>query len=235
MNIHHIYHALKHWKTLTDSFVDGIAESEKEIMKYLNQGTHFSIDGKEISKWKETLEYESHPSYKAIHAYIGIVENTLKFFLIDSKSDAEGDFSSIVIKDFNRIPPENFISSPAQISSPPITADTAVYRNFRFNMYCSAWLKVPRTEFFRLIVIPFGDYEGLDLAHHESCTCFFGLTTAKKDDAHIGDYHIEIIIVKDITVDTMSKTAENYSTPRPPFTLDSETDYKLLLKSDAYV
>jgi hypothetical protein len=229
-----IYQAIKNWKTLIDSYKNGNEESKKQIMNYLNQGSHFSVEGNEIKKWKEKLENES---YKTIHVYLGINEDKLKFFLIDSKSDADEDFSYIAVKEFSRSAPESSPNISSElISDPPITSESAIYRNFRFNMYGNAWLETQKAELFRIISIPFDDYERMGLADDQSCTSFFGLTNETLKNTSIGDYHIEIITVKDIGVDNISLTAENYSTPRPPFTVsDPIGNYKLLLKSDAYL
>jgi len=234
MQIDTIYQSIKNWKTLIDSYKNGNAESRKQIMNYLNQGSHFSVEGNEIQQWKKKLENESD---KAIHAYIGIDNDILKFFLIDSKSDATQDFTYILVKEFNRTAPESSPTTSSEIvPDPPITSESAIYRNFRFNMYGSAWLETQKTELFRLISIPFDDYERMALADDESCVSFFGLTNETLKDTVLGDYHIEIITVKDIGVETISMTAENYSTPRPPFTAnDPIVDYQLLLKSDAYL
>ncbi|MCS3528679.1 hypothetical protein [Chryseobacterium sp. JUb7] len=234
MLIDTIYQSIKNWKTLSDSYKNGNEKSGKEIMRYLNQGSHFSVEGKNIAEWKKNLENESE---KTIHAYLGIDEDQLKFFLIDAKSDADADFSTVIIKQFNRSSPENpLMPSSELISNPPITSEAAVYRNFRFNMYGSAWLETQKSEPFRLISIPFDDYERMNLTDDESCTCFFGLTNETLKDSSIADYHIEIITVKNIGIDTISLTAENYSTPRPPFSANDPVDnYQLLLKSDAYV
>jgi hypothetical protein len=234
MNINTIYQAIKNWKILTDSYENGNEQSGKEILQFLNQGSHFSIDGTEIKEWKKRLENESD---KTIHVYTGIDDNLLKFFLIDSKSDADGDFNYIVIKDFNRTPPKNSINiTTSVISELPITSESAIYRNFRFNMYCGAWVETQKAEFFRIISIPFDDYERMELADDQFCTSFFGLTNESAENSSIENYHVEIITVKDVGINSISQTAENYSTPRPPFTAnDPVVNYQLLLKSDAHV
>lgn len=234
MLIDTIYQAIKNWKTLIDSYKSGNEESGIQIMKYLNQGSHFSVQGKDIKQWKERLENESQQS---IHAYVGIDNNVIKFFLIDSKSDFKQEFGTILIKEFDRLAPESHENSSEElISEPPITSEAAIYRNFRFNMYGNAWLKTQKINLFRVIHIPFDDYEKMELTDNESCTSFFGLTNETSEKSTIADYHIEIITVKDIGINSISQTAENYSTPRPPFTVDDTSEnYKLLLKSDAHV
>ncbi|WP_027386711.1 hypothetical protein [Chryseobacterium gregarium] len=234
MNISTIYQAIKNWKALVDSYKSGNEESGKEIIRFLNQGSHFSVDATEINEWKKRLKNEPD---KAIHVYTGIDNNLLKFFLIDSKSDTEGNFSDIVIKEFNRIPPENTIPVSAGLTSEaPITSESAIYRNFRFNMYCSAWVAAQKEDPFRIISIPFDDYERMGLTDSRSCISFFGLTNEASENMSIQNYHIEIITVKDVGINSISQTAENYSTPRPPFTAnDPVADYQLLLKSDAHV
>lgn len=235
MQIDTIYQAIKNWKSLIDSFKSGNEESKSQLITYLNQGTHFSVTEKEIAEWKKRLENENQQS---IHAYVGIDNNTLKFFLIDSKSDSATDFSYIVIKEFTRLPPENQAMNLQQelISEPPISSEAAIYRNFRFNMYGNAWLETQKENLFRVIHIPFDDYKRMELSDDKSCTSFFGLTNEGLEKNSISDYHIEIITVKDISVNSISQTAENYSTPRPPFTAnDPATNYQLLLKSDDYV
>jgi hypothetical protein len=234
MQIDTIYQAIKKWNNLIDSFKNGDEESKLQIITYLNQGTHFSVDENEISEWKQRLGSEDN---QAIHAYVGIDNNILKFFLIDSKSDAATDFSYIVVKEFTRSPPGNPLNSQQElISEPPISSEAAIYRNFRFNMYGNAWLETQKENLFRVINIPFDDYTRMELTDNESCTSFFGLTNEGLEKNSIADYHIEIITVKDIGVNSISQTAENYSTPRPPFTAnDLATNYQLLLKSDDYV
>ncbi|WP_027381251.1 hypothetical protein [Chryseobacterium daeguense] len=234
MEINTIYQSIKNWKTLIDSYQGGNEQSGKDILQFLNQGTHFSVDGSEVKEWKKRLENESD---KAIHVYTGIDNNLLKFFMIDSKSDAAGDFSYIVVKDFNRTPPQAPINVTTDVvSEAPITSESAIYRNFRFNMYCSAWIPSQKTEFFRIISVPFDDYERMQLADDQHCTSFFGLTNEAAENSSMQDYHLEIVTVKDIGVNSISQTAENYSTPRPPFTAnDPVVNYQLLLKSDAYI
>ncbi|MDH6250301.1 hypothetical protein M2347_000028 [Chryseobacterium sp. H1D6B] len=234
MTIDTIYQAIKQWKTLADSYKNGNKDSESEILDYLNQGSHFSVSGEEIKQWKVNLENEET---KTIHAYVGINEDKLKFFLIDSKSDADADFDDIAIKEFTRRAPDGIIQNESDLTNnPPISSESAIYRNFRWDMYCSSWLETQKTEpFFQLVSIPFYDYERLHLEDGESCTCFFGLTNETDAASPIFDYHIEIITVKNLSIDEISKIAEDYSTPRPPFTVDTIQDYQLLLKSDAYL
>lgn len=235
MTIENIYQSIKKWKSLIDSYKSGNNATESEILGYLNQGTHFSVSGNEVKLWQSQLE-GTEP--KRIHAYLGIDIDKLKFFLIDSKSDQEADFNNILIKEFTRQSPEDQVQNTTNLEIlPPITSESAINRNFRWNMYATAWLKAQKTEpFVQVISIPFEDYERLGLEDSESCTCFFGLT----DEAEKGDsdfaYHIEIITVKDLTINEMSKTAEDYSTPRPPFTAADPVDnYQLLLKSGAFL
>jgi hypothetical protein len=234
MNINTIYQSIKNWKALTDSYKNGNEESGKKMIQFLNQGSHFSVDGSEIKEWKKRLGNETN---KAIHVYLGIDNDLLKFFLIDSKSDREENFSDIVVKEFNHLPPENDLSIAAGLTSEaPITSESAIYRNFRFNMYCSAWMAAQKTEPLRIISVPFDDYERMELTAVQSCTSFFGLTHTAGENTSIEDYHIEIISVKDVGINSISQTAENYSTPRPPFTAnDPVENYQLLLKSDAHV
>lgn len=235
MEIDAIYQSIQQWKILTDAFKNGNQESETEILKYLNQGTHFSVSGAEIVAWKNNL---ANATDKAIHAYVGIDQGVLKFFLIDSKSDADSDFSHILVKEFTRKSPDVItgIDTNLMVTQPPITSESAIYRNFTWNMYGSPWLKVQKTQpFFQLIYIPFDDYERLNLADNQLCTCFFGLTNETQEIGPITDYHIEIITVKDLTINEISKDAQDYSTPRPPFTISTIEDYQLLLKSDAYL
>lgn len=234
MNIDTIYQSIKNWKALADSYRSGNEESGKELVKLLNQGSHFSVDEAEIKVWRIRLENEPD---KAIHAYAGIDNNIFKIFMIDSVSDAKGDFTDIVVKELNRTPPYPSGNTAAEFSSSlPITSESAIYRNFRFNMYCSEWFTGQKAEPFRVISIPFDDYERMGLAEGQSCTSFFGLTNETAVNTSIENYHIEIITVKDIGIDSISQTAENYSTPRPPFTAnDPVGNYQLLLKSDAHL
>jgi hypothetical protein len=235
MTIENIYQSIKKWKTLIDSYKSGNNATESEILGYLNQGTHFSVFGNEVTQWKNKLE---NADPKRIHAYLGIDNNQLKFFLIDSKSDQEADFSGIFIKEFTRESPEDKVQNTTnQEILPPITSESAINRNFRWNMYNTSWLEAQKTEpFVQAISIPFEDYERLNLSATECCTCFFGLTDEAMKDTSDFAYHIEIITVKDLSINEMSKTAENYSTPRPPFTIDDPVDnYQLLIKSGAFL
>lgn len=234
MTTENIYQSIKKWKSLIDSYKNGNNAIEAEILGYLNQGTHFSVSGDEVRQWQNILGKEEQ---KRIHAYIGIDENVLKFFLIDSKSDKEGNFNTIFIKEFTRQSPNAITENTTNLEiCPPITSESAINRNFRWNMYGTTWLKAQKVEpFVQIVSIPFADYERLGLEGKQSCTCFFGLTNDIQKSASGFAYHIEIITVKDLTINEMSKTAENYSTPRPPFTVDAPADYQLLLKSGAYL
>lgn len=235
MTIEDIYHALRKWKTLIDTYMSGNKDSKSEIMKYLNQGTHFSVDESDIEEWKKLLK-DTEDERKAIHAYVGIDEDQLKFFLIDSHSDLYADFEHIFVKQFSHRSPYTTIEKvPIVTSYPPISSESAISRNFTFNMYCSDWVDAQKGgDFFQLIKIPFSDYDKLDLKKGESCVCFLGLTNKVLNNTPISDYHIEIITVKDIGIGQMSQFAEDYSTPRPPFTNDS-IEYQLLQKSNAYI
>lgn len=232
MTTENIFEAIRKWKNLIDSYKNGIDIKGSEILIFLNQGTHFSVSGEEIEQWKKNLETTE---LKAIHAYVGIHEGQLKFFLIDSKSDKDANFSTIITKDFLRKFSESKIESSNDIviNVPPITSESAINRNFRWNMFGTSWLQAQKADdIFQLISIPFSDYEKMELAGGETCSSFFGLTDdlEKKDPDF--PYHIEIITVRNLSIDHMSETAENYSTPRPPFTIiDTLNDYQLLKQS----
>lgn len=232
MTTENIFEAIRKWKNLIDSYKNGIDRNGAEILNYLNQGTHFSVSGEDIEQWKRNLGTAELPM---IHAYVGIHEGKLKFFLIDSKSDKDADFNTILIKDFLVEFSESKIESSNDmvIDVPPITAESAINRNFRWNMFGNSWLQAQKTEdIFQLISIPFSDYENMGITAGQTCTSFFGLTDdlEKKDPGF--PYHIEIITVKSLAINHMSETAENYSTPRPPFTIiDTLNDYQLLKQS----
>ncbi|MCJ7932680.1 MAG: hypothetical protein MUW56_03330 [Chryseobacterium sp.] len=234
MTTENIYQAIRNWKTLIKSYQSGNSVNETEILGYLNQGTHFSVSGEEIKKWKTDLENEDT---KKIHAYVGLDNGKMKFFLIDSKSDKEARFDTIIIKEFTRESPDMKLQETSSLMvSPPITSEAAINRNFRWNMFCTQWIKAQQTgDFFQLISIPFSDYELLELENDHLCTSFFGLTDDLDRKNSDFPYHIEIITVKDLTIYEMSKMAENYSTPRPPFTVDTVEDYQLLKKSGAFL
>ncbi|WP_223605703.1 hypothetical protein [Chryseobacterium sp. OSA05B] len=234
MEIENICNAIRKWNTLTELYQIGNKVSEQEILNALNQGTHFSVTGKEIQEWKNKLEHVESPT---IHAYAGIDEDRLKFFLIDSKSDAEADFSHILVKEFTRdsVDPWQQYFSEALIA-PSIDWESAVNRNFRWNMFGSTWLELNREKpFLRLISIPFSDYEKLGLEEDHLCISFLGLTTLLKDRSSLSDYHIEFITVKHLEVNEMSKEAEDFSTPRPPFTMSDQQNFQLLIKSDGII
>lgn len=234
MTTESIYQSIKKWKTLIDAYKSGIDGSEAEILGYLNQGTHFSVSGKEIDQWKINLGNSEDPK---IHAYLGIDEDRLKFFLIDSESDKTSDFNDIVIREFTRDSPNVTVQNTTNLEiDPPITSESAINRNFRWNMYCTTWLKAQKVQdFVQIVAIPFADFDRLGLDGDQSGTCFFGLTD-DPENASVFAYHVEIITVKDLTISEMSKTAENYSTPRPPFTAADPVDnYQLLKKSGAFL
>lgn len=234
MNIDNICKAIKEWKNLIDSYKKEVPGSETKILTYLNQGTHFSVYGHEIEQWQKYLQNEDD---QAINAYIGIDEDQLKFFLIDSKSDADSNFDTIIVKEFNREPFEALNNYYDYTIPPPsISFESAINRNFRWNMFCSIWLKDRHDKsIFQLISIPFDDYNSLNLDEKKSCISFFGLTDKVADITPVSDYNIDIITVKTLTIGEISKIAENYSTPRPPFTISPEENYNLLIKSDAYL
>lgn len=229
MTTENIFESLRNWKSLIDSYTIENDANGKEILNFLNQGTHFSVSGKEIEQWRKNLETDL---VKRIHAYIGIHEKQLKFFLIDSKSDKDADFSTIIVKDFlNDFTEEKIETSNDAVKNPsdPITAESAINRNFRWNMFATAWMQSQKEkDFFQLISIPFSDYERMWIEGEQTCTSFFGLTDdlMRKDSDF--PYHIEIITVRSLAVNYMSETAENYSTPRPPFSVDTLHDYQLL-------
>ncbi|REC44179.1 hypothetical protein [Chryseobacterium pennipullorum] len=235
MPIENIYRALRNWKALIDAYMNGNGESKSEIMKFLNQGTHFSVDESEIREWTKHLQHTDDKD-KAIHAYVGIDEDQLKFFLIDSYSDEHSEFDHISVKEFSHQSPDAEIEkTPVVTSYPPISSESAISRNFMFNMYCSDWIDAQKKgNFFQLVRIPFSDYSKLGLKEGESCVCFLGLTNTMLQNTPISDYHIEVITVKDLGIGQMSQFAEDYSTPRPPFT-NYPRGYELLLKSDAYL
>ncbi|NML69265.1 hypothetical protein HHL23_05590 [Chryseobacterium sp. RP-3-3] len=234
MEIENICNAIRKWNTLTELYKMGNKVSEQEILNALNQGTHFSVTGKEINEWRRYLEHEDN---KAIHAYAGIDEGLLKFFLIDSKSDADADFSHILVKKFTRgsvDPLQRYFSET--LEAPSIDWESAINRNFRWNMFGSTWLEVNREKpFFRLISIPFSDYEKLGLEEDQACICFLGLTTLLKDGGSLSDYHIEFITVKHLEVNEVSNKAEDFSTPRPPFSISGLQNFQLLIKSDGNI
>ncbi|WP_343659186.1 hypothetical protein [Chryseobacterium sp.] len=232
MTTENIFAAIRKWKNLIDSYQNGIDANGAEILNYLNQGTHFSVSGEEIEQWKINLASEE---LKTIHAYVGIHENRLKFFLIDSRSDKDADFNTILTKEFSReFTEEKMESNDLEVTPPPITAESAINRSFRWNMFGTAWMQAQKTaDLFQLISIPFSDYEKMGIEGGQTCTSFFGLTDDLVKKGSDFSYHIEIITVKSLAVNHMSETAENYSTPRPPFTIDTLNDYQLLKQSNS--
>lgn len=233
MTTENIFEAIRKWKNLIDSYKNGNDKNRGEILNYLNQGTHFSVSGEDIEQWRQNLGTDEN---KKIHAYVGIHEEKLKFFLIDSKCDKDANFNYILTKklslEFTEAKIESSNEREGEVTPPPITSESAINRNFRWNMFGSAWLQAMETEdFFQLISIPFSDYERMGITGGESCVCFFGLTDNLERKRGDFPYHIEIITVKSLAINHMSETAENYSTPRPPFTFDSLNDYQLLKQS----
>nr|WP_315034187.1 hypothetical protein [uncultured Chryseobacterium sp.] len=231
MTTENIFEAIRKWKNLIDSYKNENDANGAEILNYLNQGTHFSVSGQEIEQWGKNLEGKD---YGEIHAYVGIHDEQLKFFLIDSKCDKEGNFNTILIKEFRREFAEAKIesSNDIELNPPSITSESAVNRSFRWNMFGESWLQAQKSEdFFQLISIPFSDYEKMKITGSETCVSFFGLTDNIEKRASDFLYHIEIITVKNLAINHMSETAENYSTPRPPFTFDNLNDYQLLKQS----
>ncbi|MDC8099273.1 hypothetical protein [Chryseobacterium rhizosphaerae] len=230
MTTENIFEAIRKWKNIIDSYKNGIDTNGTKILNYLNQGTHFSVSGAEIERWKKKLTGE----HQRIHAYVGIHEEQLKFFLIDSTSDKEANFGAIVIKSFSRDFADGKMesSNDMELNPPSITSEAAINRSFRWNMFATSWLQAQKTEdFFQLISIPFSDYERMGILDAQTCICFFGLTNNLEKKESNFPYHIEMITVKSLAINHISETAENYSTPRPPFTIDSLSDYQLLKQS----
>jgi len=242
MTTDEIYDAIKSWKTLIDSYKKGDPESLTKILNYLTQGTHFSVNGTEIEKWKEYLKDDP---LKAINAYVGIDNDQLKFFLIDSKNDSDPTFDpdTIVVKQFNRKLVEEAdgsydyaINMDATNTDPVISLESAIFRNFRWNIFGSVWLKAIQADpdsLFQIVSIPFEDFCRLELEAYQSCISFLGLTDRGANSININKYNIDIITVKALTVNKIIETAQNYSTPRPPFSLLPETNFQLLLRSHA--
>ncbi|WP_294205639.1 hypothetical protein [uncultured Chryseobacterium sp.] len=233
MNITPICHAIKSWKKLIDTYrIHDDDESGKKILRLLNQGSHFSVTASEIQQWAERLANASNP---LIHVYAGVDNEAFKLFLIDSVSDAAKDFSYIVTKEMDRDLPSSHTPDPQQVCT-PISSESAIYRNFMFNMYCHAWMATQKENFFQIISIPFEDYRNMELKNGQSCISFFGLTDGQSTSVSLYKYHIEIITMKDLEINSISSTAENCSTPRPPFTAEDPVEnYQLLQESHACV
>ncbi len=255
MDIEVIKRAIKNWSILVQDFEKvSISEENYEItgntiLKYLNQGNYFKITEKEIENWKNTIK---HIDEASIHVYVAIDSNTgfLKFYLIDSENDGKGDFDNTIIeKDFlfnigdnigsnaknliknfdNSFPVFNSSDNPPNSNS--ISLESIFTRCFKWTMLCEDWLKNQKKAdlpIFKVMEIPFKDYTALKLAPGEVCFNFFGL----RESTLYNNNELEIIVTKAFTLETIITSGQDFSTPRPPFTLEEKEGYKLLIESE---
>lgn len=238
-----IFESIKTWKILIDDFLttQDIVKGEK-ILNLLNQGNFFKTTYEEVAAWKTSLEQEPDEEKRAIHVYVGIVDEKLKIYLIDSVNDKAGNFdNTITVKDFHReIPTESvgeklraFMDALGDGLTQPVPINQVAFRNFKWNIYCGEWLRNKggnNGTLFQVIRIPFKDYTSFNLEPGQCCFNFFGLR--EMISGQPASEEIEILVIKGSTLGDMGEFGKNYSTPRPPFSItDPVDDYQLLISS----
>ncbi|AUP77370.1 hypothetical protein [Flavivirga eckloniae] len=217
MTLNEIKACILNWENI-------IKEGNSEtIIHYLNQGFCFQITKSEYLKWKDKKP-------KNIHAYLGVYNNKLKFFIIDSKSDKNGDFSdTILIKDFTYgIDPSEIIKPITLKKKITLTENQALDRSFRWHIRCKEWLQSiqndPLKQMFRVISIPFQNYVQI-FQSNTIVTNFFGLHKGKTNEA----LEIEIIVSNEYGEHKIPNEYKDLTVPVPPFSAQNSRIYFNLL------
>jgi hypothetical protein len=129
----------------------------------LENGAFFTITRSEFDKWNTLVTKPEE-----IHAYPAVINNELKFVLIDSQTDKNTFDNKALpftfVKDYTRdygINDFDFLINPSQGN---ISVDEAMKRIVRWNVMLKPWLKdqITRTTgllegLFRVFNIPFND------------------------------------------------------------------------------
>lgn len=205
---------IREWKHQSDRYVNNEI-SVDNFLKYFDNISLFNISQTEIASWDTKLKNLTSPKihmYAGIHAGKGDNKKEFCFYLIDSKSDKEGDFSGTIFKKtFQQLGDSNKIEIAEAKRRINDWGDTSTRRSWATR----------QTKLFRFIEIDYSDYQNLDLKPNECCNNYLAL---KERGAGL---HIEVIAVNG-NLENMQK-AEDYSVPRPPFT--NFSNYQLMMHS----
>lgn len=200
----HIQEDIRSWREITNLYVESKLNVSAIADLYSNRNC-FEITENQISKWAICLKGVPKDDQK-IHMYVGVKDEAIKFYLIDSKSDLDKNFvNRILSKDFKH----KEISS--QLTG-VIDYHKAVERIKAWENHKETWLRqIKQREIFKIIEINFNDYLELQLKKGETCQNYLALKGYKKEP---NQFDIEVIVVNG---NNKKKIATDYSSPRPPF------------------
>lgn len=231
-------------KTPLDQVKDSIRKwnlnrnNVEKALDYLNQGNCFEITEQMYEKWKKAeLKETDH-----IHAYVGINDGKMEFYLIDSIADSNPEKIKLenIIQCKYAVGMNNFQDIPhfaaiEKKEGETITPLTGSERFLRWMLLRQPLLEEKATDWnvFQVICIPFSDMLNIfDQAKDKRAIVTFGITG--EHPANPKDYHnnVELILWSDHFVS--DERIEDVALPIPPYgPKHNKEHFQLLIASDA--
>lgn len=231
MKLDTINEAIRAWYDINDYALD--------TFDLLNQGALFRINPEVMPK----LESYEKENKMHIHAYPGILDGELKFFLINSEKDkldlimAEKETINKNIFVADVIGMDESLVSKLNKSKPSkngcLSLREATKRIARWSLIKESWIKnqINNTEgIFQAISIPL-----IDLKPNCDIYAFFALTETKTKNKYKADLIIWDCFNKEINSIDSEDSLDDLCRPVPPFGEDNYAmaDFGLLKESDA--
>ena len=201
-------------------------------LKFLTSGYAIELSREEFDKWNLRLKDKKGIS---IHLYIGVSQDEIAFYLVDSETDKTGTYSigdNLFIKAFTRT--IEGVSGDKDIQNIAIDESLAINRIFKWFFSASQWFykqtaKSPLYDeggVVRVFTIPFNDYQQCFQSDESKALMLFGLRNYFKDGKHYYD-EIEVLVCSEsegLIVNTKNESLQfaDVTTPRPPFSTDGQ-------------
>ncbi|WP_452603283.1 hypothetical protein [Pontimicrobium sp. MEBiC06410] len=257
MDLEIVKKEIKAWSNLVNGFKRSkegsveYLEKGSTILRSLNQGDYFTITEAEIKKWSTVLSTATNAASIHIYAALDIYSQYFKFYIIDSENDKNRNFQGTIIEKkfsynllngkesrgllnkFNNSFSPRKDSSSTSSDRDELALETVIVRRFKWSLLSKDWLinqKDAGVSVFKVMETPFQDYEALNLGPGDYCFNFFGLKASNLVEEND---KIEIIVTKEFTLNTILGSGQDFSSPRPPFSLvDPKSNYQLLIASE---
>ncbi|MGB1295409.1 MAG: hypothetical protein ACPG6V_07990 [Flavobacteriales bacterium] len=194
--------------------------------KYLNSGTAINLSNSEI-------EQLVHAAETSVYCYLGVVEETLKFYFLSDLEDKEEKYTNIVESQFESDNLGQFSDYTFGISeNSELTLQEAGSRVINWNFEGSIWFNEQiknQNPMVRVFTIPKADLENALESNKAPIKLCFGLRNNTSGETN-SKYMLELIVgfARPISATEVgSLFLSNLTHPHPPFSI-SQGSFTLL-------
>lgn len=208
-----------------------IRSNPTEVKQLFSNGAYFEIQRDDYNKWKGNNPTD-------LHAYLGVKDNRIVLYSIDSKTDQEEVNSHMVA--FNKLIkvapylPSN-LANPSFDNvtivgegTPNLNPQEALERTTRWLLYRDTWIWKNKDEMTQVLSIPFSDLDTIFAQTVDSVLALLALKPV--DGGNSTDFQLEFILwgySNDSGIEAW--LPEDIVRPCPPFSNLSQ--YQLLIYS----